>query len=66
MSMLTRQVMQRGGSWDPLSQAERKDIADVIRLLRGAAEQEHAKAQRELGCMYSKGEITTKNEAEAA
>ena len=44
-----------GASWGALTKAQQREMDEVLRLWRSAAEQGHAEAQFNLGCMYDNG-----------
>eukprot|EP00614_Pseudopedinella_elastica_P017395 CAMPEP_0172652146 /NCGR_PEP_ID=MMETSP1068-20121228/243168_1 /TAXON_ID=35684 /ORGANISM="Pseudopedinella elastica, Strain CCMP716" /LENGTH=612 /DNA_ID=CAMNT_0013466551 /DNA_START=537 /DNA_END=2375 /DNA_ORIENTATION=- len=57
-----KQLRARGASWSDLTPSEERKMNQVTEMLKGAAENGHAQAQCNLGCMYAGGQGVEKND----
>ena len=60
-----RRVDRGEASWGALTKAKQREMDEVLRLLRSAAEQGHAAAQYNLGVAHAHGEGVKRDHAEA-
>jgi TPR repeat protein len=62
---VNRQVGAGGASWGTLNKAQQREMDEVNRMWRSAAEQGHLKAQFHLGFMYHNGQGVKQDKVEA-
>jgi hypothetical protein len=64
--VLKRRVNRGGASWGALTKEQKREMNEVIGLLRKAADQGHAAAQHNLGAAYHQGQGVKQDFGEAA